>query len=227
MDIMEALRRRLSSFAPASRSRSSESERGQTIIEFALIATALLMLSAGLIDVGRAFFQYNAVSAAAVYGARWGSAAGGTCADPYSMSNNDFCNQLSHASGSNFWNQQGNYPLQGVNTPCPSYSSAPSDYYTVGNYNQSYGSTIVGAIAQRFDSNNSSPNFIIGALTPGIDSSKLKVCIAVTNGLGGTAQIPTVGDTVSVSVYAPFYPVSALLTSQTLLLNASSQYQVE
>jgi hypothetical protein len=103
------------------------SEHGQTVVEFALIATILLMLTCGLMDSGRAFYQYNNLSAAARYGARWGSVMGGACALTYARSSSDWCDQLGHSSSA-FWNQPGNKPIQGFNVSCPGYSSTPADY---------------------------------------------------------------------------------------------------
>lgn len=63
--------------------------RGQSLVEFALVAPLLLLLFAGAADFGRAFYAYVAVENAAKEGALFGSrsplcddASGGACADP-------------------------------------------------------------------------------------------------------------------------------------------------
>lgn len=53
-----------------SRPRWHSSDRGQALVEFALILPILLILILGLIDVGRAVGAYNSVSNAARSGAR-------------------------------------------------------------------------------------------------------------------------------------------------------------
>src|SRR5689334_15385137 len=98
-------------------------ESGQTVVEFSIIAAALMILTVGLIDVGRAFYQYNAVAAAARYGARWASVVGGTCS-PYNgnlSANNDWCNMLGTSSATPqnpFWTAAGNVPVQASGTAC-------------------------------------------------------------------------------------------------------------
>lgn len=52
-----------------------DAERGQSITEFALILVFLLVLLAGVFDVGRAFFAYIIVRDAAQEGAVYGSIA--------------------------------------------------------------------------------------------------------------------------------------------------------
>lgn len=49
------------------------SERGQSMIEFALSLALMLMLLAGLVDLGRAIFTYMALREAAQEGAMYGS----------------------------------------------------------------------------------------------------------------------------------------------------------
>ena len=199
-------------------------QRGQAVVEFAIIGMVLMMLTVSLVDVGRAFFQYNAVAAGARYAARWGAVQGGTCALPYATSTSDFCNQLGNSSSS-FWSQAGNKPLQGLNTSCPSYSSTPGDYYTASSYKSATATTIVGAVAQRFDSSDQGTSFIIGALTPGFDLTKLQVCIEVDS-VNNTAT-PVTGDNVSVVLHYPFTPMGAILPNTTFSLDAQSQYEVE
>src|SRR5579859_1533384 len=147
--------------------RSDHGESGQAVVEFGIIGIALLMLTAGLVDVGRAFYQYNAVSAAARYGARWGSVVGGTCTGLRGASTSDWCNQYGTGNAGGFWSTAGNYPLQG-NSDCPQtiiksqlppYSKTP--YYQVSNYTQNTSTTIVGAVAQRFDTDSANHTQLI------------------------------------------------------------------
>lgn len=205
-----------------------------------------MILTVGLVDAGRAFFQYNGVSAAARYAARWGSVVGGTCSSNNSdQSVTDWCNQLAGQSA-NFWTQYGNKPLEGpAPATCPSYSSGPTDYYTAADPDNdsdvdvggsgdtdsdaNKATSIVGAVAQHFDTSDTAPSggnawsFITGAFTPGFDLSKLEVCIELST----TRPVPGPGDTVRVHVYYPFTAVSAVLPTSGLELNATSQYQVE
>ena len=51
----------------------SRSERGQSLVELALTITILMILLAGTIDLGRAFFTYQAMRDAAQEGAAYGS----------------------------------------------------------------------------------------------------------------------------------------------------------
>src|SRR5947209_7043762 len=95
-------------------------DSGQTIVEFAIIGTVLMMLTIGLVDVGRGFYQYNAVSSASHFGSRWAAVVGGTCIIPGS-STADWCTQqnspnfrvgqVSTGATQNFWQQTGNVPL--------------------------------------------------------------------------------------------------------------------
>jgi TadE-like protein len=215
------------------------SEKGQTVVEFGIIAAILLILTMGLVDVGRAFFQYNAVAAAARYGARWGSVVGGTCSHrslSVSNSTSDWCNQLGTGSGpvtNPFWTQAGNKPVWGdATTRCPTtYSGADStNSYLASNYTGSSSTTVVGAIVHRFDSSGSSTNLIVGNLTPGIDLSKTRICVE----LSAASWDPSTstwralpGDIITVYVYYRFFPVGALVPGGNLDLIASGQYQVE
>lgn len=47
-------------------------ERGQALVEFALILPVLVLILMGVFDFGRAFFAYNAISNGAREGARYG-----------------------------------------------------------------------------------------------------------------------------------------------------------
>src|SRR5947209_14800197 len=42
----------------------SRDEHGQAVVEFAIILIALLMMTVGLVDVGRGFYQYNEIGRA-------------------------------------------------------------------------------------------------------------------------------------------------------------------
>ncbi len=201
---------------------ATKQEGGQAVVEFALISLVLMMLTVGLVDLGRGFFQYQAVASAARFGARWGSVVGGTCAMLNQQSTNDWCNQLNHSTGA-FWDQPGNKPIQGTGVSCPTYAATPSDYYTVNNYTGNTSTTIVGMIAQKYDTSASSSSFVGGKVTPGLDLSQLHVCVE----LPSSSARPQAGETVGVAVYYPFTGVSTLITRQTLYLNATSQYQVE
>jgi len=215
-------------------------ERGQTVVEFGIICSILLILTVGLVDVGRAFFQYNALSAGARYGARWASVVGGTCQRQIGsrLSTSDWCDQIGQV-GSDFWLTAGNKPLQPTSSSCsgdstgrtgccPNDLSGPSsDYYTASSYLQNWQTTIVGAIAHRFDTNSSSYNTVDGALTPGFDLSKLYVCIQLpynsTTGTWDTAA----GSAVDVHVYYPFSPAGPLVISSQLTLTGAGQYVIE
>ncbi len=50
----------------------SVGERGQSLVEFALILPLLVLILMGVFDFGRAFFAYNAISGGAREGARYG-----------------------------------------------------------------------------------------------------------------------------------------------------------
>src|SRR5579875_2376703 len=198
-----------------------QGEKGQTVIEFGLIAIIMFMLSVGLVDVGRGFFAYNALASGARFGARWGSVMGGTCALPYAVSSSaDFCGS-SGAGPTRFWSTAGNTPIQGVNTACPSYTTTPGDYYKIVTYQNT--KTIVGALASKYDSSSSSTGFLSGYVTPGVDLNSVYACIATSS----TTTVPSVGATISVTVYYPFKPISVLLTNQTLGMTATSQFTVE
>ncbi len=48
-------------------------ERGQSLVELALILPVLILVLLGILDFGRAFYAYNAISNAAREGARYGT----------------------------------------------------------------------------------------------------------------------------------------------------------
>lgn len=216
-------------------SLSSHAEHGQSVVEFAIIAMVLIMATAGLLDVGRMFFQYNALAAAARYGARWGGVVGSTCS-PSTHSGagtgtNDWCTQLGQTTTA-FWSQSGNRPVWGdQTTTCPSDLSGTNatNSYVASSYTGSTSTTIVGAIVQKFDSSNTSTNFITGSTTPGLDPSKLKVCIQLSpDAWRGGIWNPLSGDIVTVYLYYPFNPVSTLISSLSQInLEASASYVME
>jgi hypothetical protein len=193
------------------------------MVEFAVILLVLLMMTMGLIDTGRAFFQYNALSSAARFGARWGGVVGGSCI-LQGVKTNDWCSKEVAATGQNFWQLSGNVPLQGNGTACPSATAAnlAKYYYTVSTYDLPTSTTIVGAIARHFDTSNSTTNTSQGGLAA-IDLTKLYACIQTTN----TNKDQSAGDYVSVQLYYRFTPVSPILSRTGFNLVASSQYEVE
>jgi len=58
------------------------SERGTTLLEFALVAIVLFMLIFGIIDFSRALFAYHFVANAAREGTRYASVRGTSCSSP-------------------------------------------------------------------------------------------------------------------------------------------------
>jgi hypothetical protein len=214
-------------------------ESGQTAVEFGIICLILLMMTAGLIDAGRAFFQYNAVADAARFGARWASVQGGTCNLPGGNPTADWCTQQGLVSSTvNFYAQTGSKPLQGNGVACPSFSSTPADYYKVSDpdndSDNDYSSdtdsdpiteqtTVVGAIGQRFDTNSSSTSMVHGSFA-GFDLSNLRVCIATSD---SSAASPTGADYVTVVVHYHFTPVSFILAQAGFNLESSSTYEIE
>jgi len=69
---------------------SRESQQGQSIVEFVIILPVLLVLLSGLLDLGRLYFAYVAVTdvagEAVGYAAAFLPASGGPCPDPASLS---------------------------------------------------------------------------------------------------------------------------------------------
>lgn len=55
------------------RRRSDRRDRGQALVEFALVVPIFLLLIFGLVDLGRAIYVNNAIAEAARDGGRWGS----------------------------------------------------------------------------------------------------------------------------------------------------------
>ena len=60
------------------RAHGGRPERGQSLVEMALVLPLLLALTVGLIDAGRAVYAYNAIARAAREGARYGAVYGGS-----------------------------------------------------------------------------------------------------------------------------------------------------
>lgn len=213
-------------------------ESGQAMIEMGIYMTVFCIITIGLVDVGRAFYQYNALANAARYASRWGSVVGGNCSSFEQESSiqgaNDWCYQLQSQLNAPFWQQAGNMPLQPGGTYCPStYGAAGfpiADYYSASDYITSNTSTIVGAVAERFDTNSGSSSMITGPATPGFDLSQLKVCIQLPYNSASTSSFPYVvspGSRVTVYLYYPFTPVTTLLGHGTINLTASSSYEIE
>jgi hypothetical protein len=231
--------------------KPSKNDAGQTVVEFALILTILLILTGGLLDVGRAFYQYNSVANAARFGARYGSVVGGTCSVLLSPPTGaDWCSQGSApvaagtalpsgstpaapcstpVAGTNtaFWGYNGNWPCQTQGTACPTtYDSSFTGYYTVGNFTSATYPSIAAMLAQRFDTNSTSILSSIPGLNPGFDLTKLKLCIQMTtDGSGNWRHKP--GDKVDVFVYYPFQAIGPLFNFASFNLVASSQYIIE
>ncbi len=204
------------------------------MVEMAIILSIFFVLTLGLIDVGRAFYQYNAISTAARYAARWGSVVGGTCAttqEALASGSNDWCYQLGSQLTTPFWQQPGNMPLQPGGTPCPSSYGDPSfpsaDYYTVSDYDTPSSTTIIGSVAQRFDTNSTSSNVLAGAATPGFDLTQLKACIQLPWDSVRSAYATAPGNRVEVYLYYKFAPITTLLAHANINLTASSTYGIE
>ena len=58
-----------------------EDQRGQGLVELALVGLVLALILAGVLDLGRAYFAYIAVADAAAEGANYGAAFPGTSVD--------------------------------------------------------------------------------------------------------------------------------------------------
>jgi hypothetical protein len=78
---------------------SPHPERGQSLVEFAISLTAILILLAGAVDFGIGLFHYIAMREAAQEGALYGSmnppASAGTCPSVDA----DLCNRVANAAG--------------------------------------------------------------------------------------------------------------------------------
>jgi TadE-like protein len=198
------------------------------MLELGVILLLVTILTGAVIDAGRGFYQYNAVAAAARYGSRWASIVGGMCANPVGTETSDWCNQSSHSS-LGFWSQPGNTPLQASNVNCPTtYDRNFTGYYTASNYQAVSATTIVGAIAQHFDTSEGSSGFVRGSFLPGLTLNDLKVCIQLTWDSARSAWSTQAGDKVAVWVYYPFQPVTALLTAlHQIDLVSSSEFRID
>lgn len=203
-------------------------EAGQSAVEMGIILLLMLMMTAGIFDASRGFYQYTDVSAAARYGVRWGSVVGGTCSSPNGASVTDWCNQVGGTSSS-FWSQPGNVPAQSAGTSCPtSYQSGFSGYYKASDYLGGTTTTIVGAIAHHFDTSSQSTNFILGSLTPGFDLGQLLVCIQLDYDTTRSQWATSSGDKLRVYVYYPFKPITALLTPlSSIYLTSSATMRID
>lgn len=203
-------------------------ERGQAMLETGIALLVIIMVSAGVIDAARGFYQYNVVDAAARYGARWGSIAGGLCATANGPSTNDWCDQLG-TSATAFWSQPGNAPLQASGVSCPSsFDSTFTGYYIASNYLRGTATTIVGSVAQRFETSSASTSYVQGALEPGLVMSNLKVCIQLTWNSTLSEWSTQPGDKVGVYIYYPYQPSVSLLTIvKQVNLVASSEYRID
>jgi hypothetical protein len=213
-----------------------DAERGQSALEFGVIASALLLLLLGLSASGVAFYQYTGVSAAARYGARWASVVGGTCTTATGplVGGTDWCNDLtSQSAGSSaaaFWNTVGNMPLQtaaSTSQPCATNGSPNLAYFYTASAVPATNSTIVGAVAQRLDTSSSNPGFLLGRLSPGFNLNSMKVCIQLNGSTysGGWNVQP--GDTVTVYVYYPVNVTSGLTPWVHPTLVSSAQFTIE
>jgi TadE-like protein len=227
-----------------------EAESGQALVEFALILIIMLTLIIGTVDVGRGFYQYNALASSARYAARWGSVVGGTCngntdGQIAPSTANDWCNQNNFSapppvSGAcvtpdstmgGFWKYNGNYPLQcgGPNGAgnCPAtYNPSFAGYYHVSDFVGSNDTSIVGAVASRFDTNSSGP-YNGGTRTATFDPSQLLVCIQLPWDADISHWQGRIGDPVRVFVYFTFHPATTWLAKVDFHLVASSSYSIE
>lgn len=207
-------------------------ERGQAMVEFALVGLVFLMLTAGLVDVGRGFYAYLQLSDGARIAARWAAVQGGTCGDartPVQTTAPDWCNGLTAGSATPFWMQTGNIPKQG-NAACPTnYNASWPNYYIAST---APASTIVGALSGRLETSGSSSSTPLGNWLGGLDPQQLRVCIQISSDAYLATRTPpwqpAQGDWVTVYVYYPFHAVSNLFPQATEMdLIASSRYMVE
>lgn len=205
-------------------------ESGQAVVEFAVISLVLMALTVGLVDVGRAFYQYNEIAAAAEAAARWAAVQGGTCANKQIApveSTADWCNGLT-TNGTAFWSIKGNYPVQG-SASCPtSYDSAGTSSYLLSDSTANGTTTIVGTVLRRLDTTSTSNKVNAGSWLSGLQSNKLRVCIQLSSSFTGSTPSPYQGEIVSVFIYYQFVPVSGLF-GKSLKVNmaASSRYVME
>lgn len=237
--------------------RHPGTERGQALVEMALLILPILLLTAGLIDVGRAFYQYNAISGAARNAARWGAVVGANCATNDAVfsatSTTDWCHQMGANTTQLFWAQAGNAPLQGANNSCqtslPDSSQLPAGtsstsgdtsstggFYNVAQYappTASSSTTVVGTVAQHFDTNANSSVVNVGAFIPGVNLSNMWACVELVRGNSpppptnvNTFHYLMAGDRVRVFVYYRFSAVTPLLTAAVPPLIAEAEFPV-
>ncbi len=204
-------------------------EAGQTMIEFGIIATVMFVIIIGLVDAGRAVFEFNSLSSLARYAGRWAVVVGYSCDTATSAS--DWCDQMGQAGTQPFWSQPGNVPRQTGGASCPTVydeSTYSGDYYTASDYSAGTASTIVGAIAHRLDSSQSGSNFLRAGFATGFDLSRLKVCIQLPGSwvAARSMYLPRPGDAVGVVVYYPYFHIGSFIPGTQLNLVASSQYQI-
>ncbi|HEX6508222.1 MAG TPA: hypothetical protein VF221_11370, partial [Chloroflexota bacterium] len=101
-------------------------------------------------------------------------------------------------------------------------------YYTASNYSQSSATTIVGAIAQHFDTNEGSTGFVQGNLMSGLVLSDLKVCIQLTWDSTRSWWSTQPGDKIAIFVYYPFHPVTTVLTAvHQIYIESSSENRID
>lgn len=205
------------------------------MIEFAIIGLLLLMITVGLIDVGRGFYAYIQMSSAARFAARWAAVQGGTCGDSNtpSESTGDWCNGLGGSTSTVFWAQTGNVPLQGSST-CPrSWDSTWSHYYYASDASTSTTyPTVISTLERRMDTSSSSSSSQVGNWLAGLDPSQLRACIEISSDAYDSTRTPVwepvQGDWVTVFVYYHFVPAGGLLgKALSMDLVASSRYVVE
>jgi Flp pilus assembly protein TadG len=208
-----------------------DGERGQALVEFALVVSLFFILLLGLVDVGRGFFDYTALSAAARTGARFGAVVGGTCLSQGASSTGDWCDQQGGTTIS-YWSQYGNYPLQGLNIACPkTYDSSPSFsgyYYSLSDsrFSGPSATTVMGSLVHHFDTGNTTYSFVGVSWTPGLAANSLQACIQIY----AVSATPSTGDQLTVVVYYPFNPgVSPMgyLSQPPFNIQASSTYEIE
>lgn len=74
-------------------------EKGQSLVEFVLILPVLLIILAGVLDLGRLYFAYVAVTDAAAEGAAYAAIHPEYAAIPPEDENNEIVNRAQDASG--------------------------------------------------------------------------------------------------------------------------------
>jgi hypothetical protein len=152
-----------------------------------------------------------------------------------------------------FWAQAGNVPLQGANASCqsalPSASQLPAGtsstsgdtsstggFYNVAQYappTSSTSTTVVGTVAQHFDTNTSSSGFGLGSFIPGVNLNNMWACVELVRGKNpppptsaSSFHYLMAGDRVRVYVYYRFSAVTPLLTAALPALIAEAEFPV-